>query len=68
MLEAFFIQQVVPEFKSPHGFLRYRACDVVEKFESVDMSWQSKEVRLHLLFSPHRQQRTLTDSCAFSPT
>ncbi|GAA5899248.1 hypothetical protein JCM8208_001596 [Rhodotorula glutinis] len=43
MLEAFFIQQVVPEFKSPHGHLRYRACDIVEKFESVDMTWQSQE-------------------------
>lgn len=45
MLEAFFLQHVVPEFKSPHGFLRYRACELVEKFESYDMTWASKEVR-----------------------
>ncbi|GAA5935374.1 hypothetical protein JCM1841_001937 [Sporobolomyces salmonicolor] len=43
MLEAFFIQHVVPEFKSPHGFLRYRACEIVEKYESVDMTWESQE-------------------------
>ncbi|GAA5868463.1 hypothetical protein JCM1840_007004 [Sporobolomyces johnsonii] len=43
MLEAFFIQHVVPEFKSPHGFLRYRACEIVEKYESVDMTWESQQ-------------------------
>ncbi|GAA6059439.1 hypothetical protein JCM10212_005378 [Sporobolomyces blumeae] len=43
MLESFFIQQVVPEFKSEHGFLRYRACEIVEKYESVDMTWASQE-------------------------
>ncbi|GAA6009458.1 hypothetical protein JCM11491_003564 [Sporobolomyces phaffii] len=42
MLESFFIQQVVPEFKSEHGLLRYRACEVVEKYESVDMTWASQ--------------------------
>lgn len=55
MLEAFFIQQVVPEFKSPHGHLRYRACDIVEKFESVDMTWQSQEVRTCSLSRPSPQ-------------
>ncbi|KWU42562.1 ARM repeat-containing protein [Rhodotorula sp. JG-1b] len=39
MLESFFVQYIVPEFKSPHGFLRSRACDLVEKYESVDMVW-----------------------------
>ncbi|GAA6037955.1 hypothetical protein JCM8097_009507 [Rhodosporidiobolus ruineniae] len=43
MLEAFFIQHVVPEFKSPHGFLRYRACELVEKYESYDMTWASQD-------------------------
>ncbi|GAA6019455.1 hypothetical protein JCM10207_001394 [Rhodosporidiobolus poonsookiae] len=43
LLEAFFIQHVVPEFKSPHGFLRYRACELVEKFESYDMTWASQD-------------------------
>ncbi|BGP14532.1 hypothetical protein JCM10213_005180 [Rhodosporidiobolus nylandii] len=43
LLEAFFIQHVVPEFKSPHGFLRYRACELVEKFESYDMTWAAQD-------------------------
>lgn len=46
MLESFFVQYIVPEFKSPHGLLRFRACDLVEKFESVDMTWASQDVRL----------------------
>ncbi|GJN87375.1 hypothetical protein Rhopal_000324-T1 [Rhodotorula paludigena] len=43
MLESFFVQYIVPEFKSPHGLLRFRACDLVEKFESVDMTWASQD-------------------------
>ncbi|KAM0754334.1 ARM repeat-containing protein [Meredithblackwellia eburnea MCA 4105] len=43
MLESFFVSFVLPEFKSPHGLLRYRACETVEKFESCDMDWQHKE-------------------------
>ncbi|GAA5868690.1 hypothetical protein JCM8547_003784 [Rhodosporidiobolus lusitaniae] len=43
MLESFFLQHVVPEFKSPHGFLRYRACEIVEKYESCDMTWASQD-------------------------
>ncbi|BGP23398.1 nonsense-mediated mRNA decay protein [Rhodotorula toruloides] len=43
LLESFFLQHVVPEFKSPHGLLRYRACDVIEKFESVDMTWAAQD-------------------------
>ncbi|KAK4703327.1 hypothetical protein P7C70_g2895, partial [Phenoliferia sp. Uapishka_3] len=42
MMESFFVAFVLPEFKSPHGFLRYRACEVVEKFESCDMTWENK--------------------------
>lgn len=34
-LEAFFLAYVVPELKSPHGFLRYRACEVVEKVSDL---------------------------------
>lgn len=44
MMEAFFQAHVLPEFKSPHGFLRYRACQVVERFESCDMHWGINEV------------------------
>lgn len=46
MLESFFVQYIVPEFKSPHGFLRSRACDLVEKYESVDMVWADQNVGL----------------------
>ncbi|GAA5967114.1 hypothetical protein JCM11641_000445 [Rhodosporidiobolus odoratus] len=50
LLEAFFIQHVVPEFKSPHGFLRYRACDIVEKFESYDMTWAAQDALENTLY------------------
>ena len=43
-VETFFIRYVVPEFRSPHGFLRARACDTMEKFEQLD--FQNQE---HLL-------------------
>lgn len=51
MLESFFVQYIVPEFKSPHGFLRSRACDLVEKYESVDMVWADQNVGLSLHLS-----------------
>ncbi len=35
-VEYFFVQHVFPEFGSAHGFLRARACSVVEKFERLD--------------------------------
>lgn len=35
-VEFFFVRHVFPEFRSPHGFLRARACDTLEKFESLD--------------------------------
>lgn len=35
-VEYFFVRHVFPEFTSPHGFLRARACDTLEKFESLD--------------------------------
>ncbi|KAF2097936.1 ARM repeat-containing protein [Rhizodiscina lignyota] len=35
-VEFFFVQHVFPEFRSPHGFLRARACDTLEKFERLD--------------------------------
>lgn len=47
MLESFFVRYVVPEFKSPHGFLRSRACDLVEKYEAVDMTWADQAVRFY---------------------
>ena len=35
-VEYFFVRHVFPEFRSPHGFLRARACDTLEKFESLE--------------------------------
>lgn len=35
-VEYFFVRHIFPEFRSPHGFLRARACDTLEKFEQLD--------------------------------
>ncbi|EXJ77268.1 hypothetical protein A1O3_10426 [Capronia epimyces CBS 606.96] len=35
-VEYFFVRHVLPEFRSPHGFLRARACETMEKFEQLD--------------------------------
>ncbi|KAG9948266.1 ARM repeat-containing protein, partial [Aureobasidium melanogenum] len=35
-VEFFFVRHVFPEFRSPHGYLRARACDTLEKFEALD--------------------------------
>ena len=35
-VEYFFVRHVFPEFRSPHGFLRARACDTLQKFEQLD--------------------------------
>ncbi|KAL9637334.1 MAG: hypothetical protein Q9164_002255 [Protoblastenia rupestris] len=35
-VEYFFVRHVFPEFRSPHGFLRARACDTLGKFERLD--------------------------------
>jgi len=35
-VEYFFVRHVFPEFRSPHGFLRARACETLEKFEQLD--------------------------------
>lgn len=35
-VEFFFVRHVFPEFRSQHGFLRARACDVLQKFEKLD--------------------------------
>ncbi|KAF2396245.1 ARM repeat-containing protein [Trichodelitschia bisporula] len=35
-VELFFVRHVFPEFRSPHGFLRARACDTLEKFERLE--------------------------------
>lgn len=40
-IEYFFVRHVFPEFRSPHGFLRARACDILEKFEQLDFKDQN---------------------------
>ncbi|KAL1955255.1 hypothetical protein VTO42DRAFT_8853 [Malbranchea cinnamomea] len=35
-VEYFFVRHVFPEFRSPHGYLRARACDTLERFEQLD--------------------------------
>jgi hypothetical protein len=35
-VEYFLVRYVFPDFKSPMGYLRARACDTVEKFEQLD--------------------------------
>lgn len=42
-LDAFFQQHVLPTLKSPHAFLRLRACAVVQSFDHAGMKWQSSQ-------------------------
>lgn len=40
-VEYFLVRYVFPDFKSPMGYLRARACDTVEKFEQLDFKDQN---------------------------
>ncbi|OAP55276.1 hypothetical protein AYL99_10249 [Fonsecaea erecta] len=40
-VEYFFVRHVFPEFRSPHAFLRARACETMEKFEQLDFKDQN---------------------------
>ena len=46
-VELFFVRHVFPEFRSPHGFLRARACDTLEKFERLDFTDQQNLVVIY---------------------
>lgn len=46
-VEAFFVRHVFPEFRSPHGFLRARACDCLQKFERLDFREESNLVLVY---------------------
>lgn len=35
-VEYFFVRHVFPEFRSPHGYLRARACDTLGKFDQLE--------------------------------
>lgn len=45
MMEGFFVSHVIPELKSEHRFLRFRACELVKVFDSRGMKWSATEVR-----------------------
>ncbi|WFD32761.1 Nonsense-mediated mRNA decay protein 5 [Malassezia sp. CBS 17886] len=40
-LDAFLTQHVIPTLSSPDGFLRRRACSVVQAFDAAGMKWHS---------------------------
>jgi hypothetical protein len=46
-VEYFFVRHVFPEFRSPHGFLRARACDSLQKFERLDFAEQSNLILIY---------------------
>ncbi|KAI9757302.1 MAG: hypothetical protein M4579_003513 [Chaenotheca gracillima] len=46
-VEYFFVRHVFPEFRSPHGYLRARACDTLEKFEQLDFKDQQNLIIIY---------------------
>ena len=46
-VEYFFVRHVFPEFRSPHGFLRARACDTLGKFEQLEFKDQNNLVAIY---------------------
>ena len=46
-VEYFFVRHVFPEFRSPHGFLRARACDSLQKFERLEFNEQSNLILVY---------------------
>ena len=46
-VESFFVRHVFPEFRSPHGYLRARACDCLQKFERLDFQEESNLVLVY---------------------
>lgn len=46
-VESFFVRHVLPEFRSPHGFLRARACDSLQKFERLDFTEESNLILVY---------------------
>ena len=46
-VEFFFVRHVFPEFRSPHGFLRARACDTLGKFEQLEFKETSNLVTIY---------------------
>ena len=46
-VEYFFVRHVFPEFSSSQGFLRARACDVLEKFSELDFKDQNNVILIY---------------------
>ncbi|CCX05231.1 armadillo-type protein [Pyronema domesticum] len=46
-VEYFFVRHVFPEFRSSQGFLRARACDVLEKFSELDFQDENNIVLIY---------------------
>jgi transcription termination factor NusB len=46
-VEYFFVRHVFPEFRSSQGFLRARACDVLEKFSELDFKDENNVVLIY---------------------
>ena len=46
-IEYFLVRYVFPDFKSPHGYLRARACDTIEKFEQLDFQNQENLLTIY---------------------
>lgn len=46
-VEYFLVRYVFPEFTSSQGFLRARACDVIEKFEQLNFQDQNNLVTIY---------------------
>ena len=43
MLDAFFVQHILPVLHSPEAFLRLRACSLIQAFDSAGMKWQTSQ-------------------------
>jgi importin-7 len=41
MMESFIALHVFPEFQSPHGYMRARACEVLNRFSEVNFDDQN---------------------------
>lgn len=46
-IEYFLVRYVFPDFKSPQGYLRARACDTIEKFEQLDFQDQNNLLTIY---------------------
>jgi len=57
MMESFLVSHVFPEFRSPHGYMRARACEVLNRFSEIDFEDHN--------VPPLEKQRILTVECGY---